>query len=1057
MSASRALLLVCLSSWPALCATFGTVVQHAQPIADFVVDDARKRLYIINTASNQIDVFSTTSNPPRLSTSVPTDSNCTPLSAALSRNGKFLYVACFSASSLDIIDVSSATFTTSQVSLAAPPQAVAVGFDEKVLISTSGTAAGQDILITYDPTTTALRAIPVVPTAPSTAQLPPPNGVMALASHSHLVATPDGKTIIGVHELANNTRTVYVYESASSTVLAARNVAGISPVLAVSPDGSRFVSGPLVFESATMLVLAQQSTINSPFLFPTSTTFTTFNTQTNQGGGAFSPDGSVLLTAYGIAPLGAARSNIGQLLVNSPSGMQIQLGIQLPEFLSGKMVFSGDGSTVYAISQSGLTVLPMATITQSPIAVPDSNVALLAFDQCGVTAAQNSATIPIRNVGAGRMTATATLAQGLIGGSTTNSPQVRTTTTSYGADLTAQFGTAASRGALGTVTPDSLVLTSPEAVNIPNNVRIYQNNRNTEARGSIIPVDTGSGSTGLTDMLADLSRQRLYIANPSLNRVEVFDTQQRQFLAPITAGQQPRSLAFGNDTNTLYVANSNAESISIVDLTQNIVIGSVKYPPIPFNATFAPITPLAIASTQRGPQVLMSDFTLWKIVGNALIPRTLNPNIFGATARAVSGPVQTMASSSDGNFLLLLAGNGSAFLYSAAVDDFVAGKQVVSSLTGYFGPIAVGPSGNYFLVDDQVLNSALTSSTGGAGSSRPVAAVSAVSSQAYVRFSMPPRASATTAPTDPGLLELVDPTNGRVLGSASTLEGPLTPAVNGQRANIAGRTMAVDATGSTAFILTTSGISIYSIGTAGTAAPPQLSGNAMVNIANLQAAVAPGGLVSILGKNLAASASAGVTPYPTILGGSCVTFNNSPLPLLSTSDGQINAQIPVTLAAGRYPLVVRSIANQAASGTANITVSKYAPAVFVDAQGPSIFHKNGDRVDKAHPGVRDEPLTIYATGLGVTTGGRVTTGVPAPSNPLAVTAKVNVFFGDPTRSDTGVIVDWSGLAPGMVGVYQINCRIPGTHESGDALPVTVRIGGVNSPVTGPNVPVVYVR
>jgi len=1045
-----------LGVWPALCATFGAVVQHAQPIADLVVDDARKHLYLLNTASNQIDVFSTASNPPRLSTTIPTDSNCTPLSAALSRSGRYLYVACFSASSLDIVDLSSGSFTTTSLSLAAPPQAVAVGFDEKVLISTSGTSAGQDILITYDPVSTALRAIPVVPPAPSAAQLPPPNGVMTLAAHSHLVATPDGKTIVGVHELANATRTVFVYEAASSTVLAARNVSGISPVLAVSPDGSRFVSGPLVFDSVTMLVLAEQSTVNSPYLFPTSTTFTTLNTQTNQGGAVFSPDGSELLTAYDIPPLGSSRPNIGQLLVNTPSSLLIQLGIQLPEFLSGKMVFSGDGTTIYAISQSGLTVLPMATLQQNPIAIPDSNVALLAFDQCGVVAAQNSATIPIRNLGGGRFTASAALIQSVTGGSTTTSPTLRTTAQSYGADLTAQFGNAA-HSALGTVTPDSVLLASPEAVNIPPNIHIYQNNRNSEARGSIIPVDVGSGATGLADMLADTTRQRLYIANPSLNRIEVFDIVQRQFLTPISVGQLPRSMAFGNDTNTLYVANSGGESISIVDLTQGAVTGSVQYPPIPFDATFAPITPMVMASTQRGPQVLMSDFSLWNIVGNSLVPRTLNPAIFGATARTVAGPVETMASTPDGSFMLLLAGNGSAYLYSAAVDDFIAGKQVIGTLTGYFGPIAAGPNGAYFLVDDQVLNSALTSSTGGGAGSRPVAAVAAVGAQSYLQFSMPPRASTTAAPTDPGLLELLDPTTGRVLGSANALEGPLTIAVNGQRANVAGRTMAVDATGANAFILTASGISIIPIGTGAGPAAPQLSGAAMVNDANFQAAMAPGGLVAIFGKGLASSATAAGYPLPGVLGGTCVTLNNSPLPLLATSDGQINAQMPPTVTAGRYALVVRSIANQAASGTANINVAKYAPAVFVDSQGPYIFHKDGTRVDKNHPGVRDEELTIYATGLGATTGGHVLAGTPSPSNPPAVTAALLVYFGDPTRSDTGVIVDWSGLAPGMIGVYQISGRIPGTHESGDALPVTLRIGGVSSPVTGSNVPVVYVQ
>ena len=155
--------------------------------------------------------------------------------------------------------------------------------------------------------------------------------------------------------------------------------------------------------------------------------------------------------------------------------------------------------------------------------------------------------------------------------------------------------------------------------------------------------------------------------------------------------------------------------------------------------------------------------------------------------------------------------------------------------------------------------------------------------------------------------------------------------------------------------------------------------------------------------------------------------------------------------------MVRSLTGQAASGSVMVTVSKYAPAIFVDAQGPAIFHKDGNRVNKAHPANRDEPLTIYATGLGITTGGRVTAGNASPSNPLAVTAPVTLFFGDPTIKQAAVIVDWSGLLPGSVGVYQINARVPGFHLKGDALPVTLRIGGVSSPNTGPTAALVYVN
>jgi uncharacterized protein (TIGR03437 family) len=83
--------------------------------------------------------------------------------------------------------------------------------------------------------------------------------------------------------------------------------------------------------------------------------------------------------------------------------------------------------------------------------------------------------------------------------------------------------------------------------------------------------------------------------------------------------------------------------------------------------------------------------------------------------------------------------------------------------------------------------------------------------------------------------------------------------------------------------------------------------------------------------------------------------------------------------------------------------------------------------------------------------------LPSPANPLAVTAKVQLYFGNPLIKEAAIIVDWSGLAPGLIGVYQINCRIPGAHLKGNALPVTLRIGGVSSPTTGSTAPLVWVE
>jgi uncharacterized protein (TIGR03437 family) len=1074
-----------LSAVPCLGATFGTLVAHASPIADLVVDEARKRLYMVDTNANAVDVYVTNVSPPRLAPGTNTIKvEKTPLAAALSRSGKFLYVVCYDASALDIIDLTTASFSTRSVTLSAKPEGVAVGLDsqglEHVLIATIGTGTGQNVLITFDPNAGAAQALSTVivaPAAPTTPQLPPPNNLMYLAGKSRLEATPSGSTIIGVNILANNTRTVFVYDVASSIVLSSRNIAGASPILSVAPDGQSFVSGSMLFETSTLLVLAQQNAINAPYVF---TAGANFALQTNQGGAVFAPANSplfpALFAAYSLVPFPslALRTTASQLTINSADGMLIRTGLQIQENLGGKLAITSDGATIYAISQSGFMVLPVGTLPNAAMAVPDSNMALLATDQCGVTAALNSATIPIRNAaagGGGQVTVTASVLT-----AAATSASVRITSRPYGGDVTVQYNSTAAARGLGTVAPDQLLIQSNQAINIIPNVRVFQNDRNAESAGTVIPVDTGATTTGLTDMVTDGARQRLYIANPALNRLEVFDMQKRQFLAPIAVGQLPRTMAFGTDGNTLYVADSGGENIGIVDLNLSKFTGRVRFPAIPFNASFALITPMAIASTVRGPQVLMSDGTLWSIVGNTVVPRVLNPNIFG-TVRTIPAP-QFMTATPEGNFMILVAGNGTAYLYDASLDDFVASRAVIAApIQGYFGPVAAGPNGQYFLVNDQLLNQALTPvgssgtgpvtgpGTGGGGlptpggpTSRPVAAVAAISAQTYARFSTPVLAGNAAVATDAGLIELVDVASQRTTATANALEGPSTLARTGQRVNLTtARSMAVDSAGTTAFVLTTSGLSIVPISTAAVSVTPSVGPGGVVSTANFLPSVAPGGLISIFGKNLASSATAPGSPLPAVLGGTCVTFNNTPLPLMASSTGQINAQLPPTLAAGRYSLVVRSISNQAASSADTVTVAKYAPAIFIDSQGAAIFHQDGTRLDQNHPGHRDEPLTILATGLGTTIGGKVTAGSPAPLSPLAVTGPVNLYFGNPLIKEAGVIVDWSGLKPGYIGVYEIHARIPGAHINGSALPVTVKIGGVSSSTTGATTPQVWVE
>src|SRR5439155_16955146 len=105
-----------------------------------------------------------------------------------------------------------------------------------------------------------------------------------------------------------------------------------------------------------------------------------------------------------------ARPNVSRMLLNDPDNLLISLGLQLSENLAGKMVITADGGTAFALSESGFLTLPLATIFQSPIAMPDTPTVLLANDQCGVVGGARAA-VPVNNIGRGRLTASAQLLQ----------------------------------------------------------------------------------------------------------------------------------------------------------------------------------------------------------------------------------------------------------------------------------------------------------------------------------------------------------------------------------------------------------------------------------------------------------------------------------------------------------------------------------------------------------------------------------------------------------------------------------------------------------------------
>ena len=65
-----------------------------------------------------------------------------------------------------------------------------------------------------------------------------------------------------------------------------------------------------------------------------------------------------------------------------------------------------------------------------------------------------------------------------------------------------------------------------------------------------------------------------------------------------------------------------------------------------------------------------------------------------------------------------------------------------------------------------------------------------------------------------------------------------------------------------------------------------------------------------------------VASMATVLGGSCVIFNEVPMPLIQTAPGQISAQAPEDTRPGVNVVQVRSLMNAASSDPIVVTVQR---------------------------------------------------------------------------------------------------------------------------------------
>ena len=236
--------------------------------------------------------------------------------------------------------------------------------------------------------------------------------------------------------------------------------------------------------------------------------------------------------------------------------------------------------------------------------------------------------------------------------------------------------------------------------------------------------------------------------------------------------------------------------------------------------------------------------------------------------------------------------------------------------------------------------------------------------------------------------------------------------------------------------------------------PPVFDKPGIVSAASGKAFVplSPGSIVSIYGERLAQTTqAAGAAPLPETLGDTSVLIGGQVAPLYFVSPGQINVQVPF----GINPNTTHQILvtqGQTYSQPIAIDVAAAQPAVFVDtttspAQGIVIAVRNVDGVQQqfeakpASPARAGDVLVVYSAGLGPVSPA-VETGAAASFTALSNTTNtVQLSIGGRTVTPL-----FAGLAPGFVGLYQVNASVPAGTPTGNAVPVTLSVAGQTSPV-----------
>lgn len=195
------------------------------------------------------------------------------------------------------------------------------------------------------------------------------------------------------------------------------------------------------------------------------------------------------------------------------------------------------------------------------------------------------------------------------------------------------------------------------------------------------------------------------------------------------------------------------------------------------------------------------------------------------------------------------------------------------------------------------------------------------------------------------------------------------------------------------------------------------------------------------------TASASSVPLPTTLGDVQVIVNGVAAPLIYVSPAQINFQVPsstpVTSVGVTFEVVQPSTGQILATWTFPIVPS--SPGLFtVDSSGTGqLLALNQDNTlnSATNPAKAGSIIQLFGTGPGLVSG-QPPDGTPA-TGAIATDQKPRVIINGTLLADADV--QFSGLAPNFIGLWQVNAKVPTTVPTSNiSVPVQVEYNGIVS-------------